>query len=196
MANRYMRYFGRIEKSLVKRISKITIKLAARDCAGTIKATDIQLQDGKLLTGWAPAAQDMLARHRTNGEIEPPKHFNALVRGSAIVLIPNRGNATTGLDWETSIQKNTTGPFTLSSYYETRIFKYTGTLVRGDDIEVDAASHTVLKNNQPANPAQYIGAQMTCPSGDARYRVAMNERDAARFVFRITEWDVKEGVTW
>ncbi|AEE95279.1 hypothetical protein [Mahella australiensis] len=196
MANRYMRYLGRIEKSAVKRISRLIVKLVARDFEGVVKTTDIQVQDGKLLTGWVPASQDMLERRRTNGVIEPPKHFNALVRGSAIVLIPNRGSATTGLDWEASIQKNTTGFFTLSSYYETRTFKYTGTLARGDEVEVNAASHIVLKNGQPANSAEYVGAQMTCPAGDARYRVTMNERDAARFVFRITEWDVKEGVTW
>lgn len=197
MANQYLRYISKIDKGFEKRFSKLTIKLVAKDCTGTVRATDVQLQEGKLLTGWVPATSEMLKRRRdSSGNIEPPKHFNALIRGSAVILVPNRGNATTGLDWEASIQKNTTGMFMLETYYRTRTFKYTGILTRGDTVSVEAGTYKVNKNSQSANPADYIGAQMTCPSGDAMYRITMTGRDAARFIFRITEWDVEEGVTW
>ncbi|AEE98019.1 hypothetical protein [Mahella australiensis] len=197
MASQYLRYVSKINKDLGKQVNKLTVKLVAKDFTGTVRATDVQLQEGKLLTGWAPAASDMLKRRRdSSGNAEPPKHFNALIRGSVIVLVPNRGTVTTGLDWEASIQKNTTGPFMLEIYYRTRAFRYAGALHRGDTVTVDAATHTVKKNGQPADHSEYAGAQMTCPAGDAMYRITMTGRDTARFVFQITEWDVKEGVTW
>lgn len=36
----------------MSRVQKISIKLTARDCTGTVKATDIMLQGGSIATTW------------------------------------------------------------------------------------------------------------------------------------------------
>lgn len=215
--NRFLRYLAKIEPK--KPVQSIQVQLLARDFTGTIHATDIQLQGGGMLTGWAPNTEEMLARARdSNGNIVPPKHFNALIRGSNMVIIPNTGGitatvdqngnliiytppntpATTGLDVNMQTIKPTTGPVQLQTYYQTRTFTYSAQLNQGDTVEIDSASHKVLLNGsqiQPG-PSTYQGAPLTCPYGDVIYRINLNGRDAVRFVFIVEEWTVAQGVTW
>ncbi|WP_026963067.1 phage distal tail protein [Alicyclobacillus herbarius] len=160
----------------------------------------------------------MLVRPRDqNGDIVPPKQLNALIRGSAMVIVPNTGGmtmtatsdggvnidlpdtapVTTGLDVTAIMIKHTTGEWELQTYYQTRSLTYSGSLKAGDVVNIDAAAHKVTVNGSQAQPrpSTYQGAPMPCPYGDTVYRVNMTGRDAARFLFGVTEWNAS-GVTW
>lgn len=217
MSNPFLRYLAKIAPK--KPVQSIQVELLAEDFTGTIHATDIQLQGGSLLTGWVPNTEEMLARPRDqNGNIVPPKHFNALIRGSIMVIVPNTGGmvmtataggggvniytpsqqpVTTGLDVEATLIKDTTGPVSLQTYYQTRTLTYSGKLNAGDVLNIDSAAHNVTVNGSQVQPgpSTYQGAPLTCPYGDTIYRVNMTGRDAARFLFGVTEW-VAGGVTW
>lgn len=217
MSNPFLRYVATVIPK--KPVQSIDVALVAEDVQGTIHATDVQLQGGKIATGWVPNSEELLARPRDqNGNIVPPKHYNALIRGSAMVIVPNTGGmtatadsnynlnvytppnnpATTGLDVNMQTVKPTTGPVQLQTYYQTRKFTYSARLNQGDTVEIDASSHKVLVNGsqiQPG-PSTYQGAPLTCPYGDTIYRVNLTGRDAVRFVFSVEEWTVAQGVTW
>ncbi|MCL6634003.1 MAG: hypothetical protein K6T63_15405, partial [Alicyclobacillus herbarius] len=166
-----------------------------------------------------PNSQEMLMRPRDqNGNIVPPKHYNALVRGSAMVIVPNTGGISASYDWQSGVLniytppnqpvttgmdvtmtavKATTGPVQLQTYYQTRTFTYSGQLNTGDVLSIDSAAHNVAVNGSQVQPgpSTYQGAPLTCPYGDTIYRVDMTGRDAARFLFGVTEWNAS-GVTW
>lgn len=194
---RYLRYLYTFDKHPTKRVDKINLYIRNNDTKGRMYITDIQLQEGKLLTGWVPKTEEMLKRKRDeNGNIEPTKHFNALVREEANIIVPNRGNATTGLDWEATTEEETTGEFNIGTFYETRVLTYKKIIKKGQVITAEAARHILRIDDEPVPFTDYKGPQITAPSGDIMYKVQTHNRDAIRFVFKITEWDVREEATW
>lgn len=113
------------------------------------------------------------------------------------IYTPSQQPVTTGLDVEATLIKDTTGPVSLQTYYQTRTLTYSGKLNAGDVLNIDSAAHNVTVNGSQVQPgpSTYQGAPLTCPYGDTIYRVNMTGRDAARFLFGVTEW-VAGGVTW
>jgi len=193
----YLRYVYTFDKHPEKKVDKINVSIRNNDTKGKMHITDIQLQEGKMLTGWVPNTEEILERKRDeDGNIEPTKYFNALVRGEANIIVPNRGNATTGLDWEATIEEETTGAFNIGTFYKTRVLEYKKIIKKGEIVTAEASRHILRKNGNPIPSTDYKGPQITAPAGDILYKVKTHERDAIRFVFKITEWNVRKGATW
>lgn len=194
--NRNLRYVGLATPSDGKKVKKVTVKLKVNDCTGTIKASDFMLQAGRILSGYICNTQEMLLRHRTDGtNIDPPQHFNGVLRGQNIIIVPNQGTATTGLDLKVTATRATTGAINIATYYNTKQFNYSNNLQAGDTLEIDSANHNVLVNGAEMPHDNYSGAPMTCPAGDAIYRINFNNRDVGTCLFTVTKWD-KSGVNW
>jgi hypothetical protein len=218
----FMRYVGVAKpKAQGKRVASVDVQLVVQDCTGTIHATDIQFQDASLLTGWVPNTQEMLVRPRdSQGNIVPPKHYNCLIRGPKMVIIPNTGGmvatpngqggvtrtdptlppASSGVDMTITTITNRmipNHPIHIHTYYGTRDWRYTGWTQPGDVITVTAATKTVCLNGvDQREEGNWAGPMLTSPYGDNIYEVVMTGRDAALFVFQVEEWNVAQGVTW
>lgn len=194
-----LRYIGLAEKDNInkgKRIKNIKVRFVANDCTGTFKVTDFMLQAGRTLTGWVCETREMLLRKRDGeGVIEPPKHFNSVLRGENLIVVPNGGNVTSGLDIELTAQKPTTGPITLDTYYGTRTYTFGGQLNAGDTLKLDAKTNHTLVNGQPVASSNVGGAPLTSPAGDSIYKVSLTGQDVGTCLFKVTEWN-KSGVNW
>mgnify|MGYP001458505042 CR=1 FL=1 len=167
MADRgYLRYVYAFDKHPEKKVDKINVSIRNNDTKGKMYITDIQLQEGKMLTGWVPNTEEILERRRDeDGNIEPTKYFNALVRGEANIIVP-------------------------------RVLEYKKIIKKGEIVTAEASRHILRKNGNPIPSTDYKGPQITAPAGDILYKVKTHERDAIRFVFKITEWNVRKGATW
>jgi len=192
----YLRYARSAMAMSGGKVKKITVKLKIKDCTGILKVTDLMLQAGKVLTGWTCNTQEMLLRHRIDGiNVDPPEHYNALLRGQNLIIIPNTGEATTGIDFKITALNPTTGAINLATHYKTRAFNYPGLLQVGGTLEMKAATHDVLVGGMKATHEDYSGVPMTSPSGDVIYMINFNNRDGGVCLFTVTEWD-KSKVTW
>lgn len=218
MPNPFLRYVAHFSPQKNKHVKSIKASFVAEDFTGTIRATDFMLQSGRVMTGWVPATKEMLARPRdSSGDIVPPKHFNALIRGQKDVIVPNTGGmvmtlsgswsvdtympstkpATSGLNAKATTLNDRSKPINLKTYYQTRDFVYTGSTNAGDVIDINADQHQVkLNGNSQRNQGAYYGPMLTCPYGDIRYRINMSGRDAANYLFTVTEWNVAKGANW
>lgn len=93
MANpAFIRLAEVINKKQDMRVVSVTVKPTITDCSGTIWFTDLQLQEGPVLTGYTPHTE------RQFSKINPVVWFNGVVRSSETVIVCNQGNTSGGLD--------------------------------------------------------------------------------------------------
>jgi hypothetical protein len=71
------------------RVASITVAPMISDCTGTIYFTDLHLQEGDWQTGYVTHTSGFLQKYRKDGEIQPPRHYNGIVRGGDTVVIAN-----------------------------------------------------------------------------------------------------------
>ncbi len=164
-----------------KRVDSITANLVGADYTGTLWVADLQLQEGRIPTLWVPNPREMLKRERDQaGNILPNRHFNAVVRGSKIVSVPNRApvsqdttfslRVTGGMDY--SCWPTVAAPtVTFAHEYGNKLFILGEALAAGDRLDFRATSRTVAVNGVPT--ANYTGSFHTCPGGFGRFRVTM-----------------------
>ncbi len=69
-----------VNKKKDMRIVSVTVIPTIADCSGRIWFTDLQLQEGSALSGYAPHTEVCLQKCRENGGIKPPVWFNGVVR--------------------------------------------------------------------------------------------------------------------
>lgn len=189
-ASNYLRYSEDVSPNPLKKVKKVTVTFKVQDLEGLVRITDIMLQAGSVMTGYMIKTDEMLKRTRdTNGNIKPPKFYNGIVRGEATVIVPNNGNATTGLNVDIRPINATTGDIKLSTYYNTRSLTINESLASGDILSLKADSHTVLKNGTILTGDKYGGAPVTSPAGGGKYTLTMHGRDSATTLFTVTEVD-------
>ncbi|GMA49311.1 hypothetical protein GCM10025857_06680 [Alicyclobacillus contaminans] len=215
MSNPFMRYTAKVQAN--KPVESIDVEFIIANATGDIWVTDIMLQDGGMITGWAPSSEEMLIRPRDqNGNIVPKKHYNCVIRGSAYVIIPNTGGmtmtspdnnavniyqppqkpATTGLDLTNTAINERRNQLVIETYSGSRRWYYAQWSEPGDVVQVNSATHQVTFNGDQTNDgAEWAGAFLTCPYGDVIYSVSQGNTDAGQFIFEIEEWCLS-GVTW
>jgi hypothetical protein len=71
----------------------VTVVPTITDCSGTIYFTDLQLQEGPVLTGYAPHTEICLKESEND-----PVWFNGIVRSEETVILLNLGSTSAGLD--------------------------------------------------------------------------------------------------
>jgi hypothetical protein len=91
--NNFIRFAEVLKLKEEKRIVSVTLRPLIADCTGEIYFTDLQLQEGDKLTGYTPHTTVML---RSSGNT--PRYQNAVVRGSATLVLFNTGETSAGLD--------------------------------------------------------------------------------------------------
>lgn len=190
-----------------KRVSKIDFRAVVEDAAGRVRLTDLMLQEGRTLSGHVPATREMLRKLREDSAPAMPKHFNAVVRGRRIIIVPNRGRfwsivpdapvVTTPIDFTIFAKDAVPAGMSLSHHYRTRWFVYNNPLGAGDVFEFLASRRRVTHNGISAG--NYTGLFHQCAAGNSRFNVdlvqAGTERPhpSARVLIEIQELELASG---
>ena len=186
MGSNFLRYFDNVEKiAKNKKIKKIKVKFIVYDYTGTIRATDIMLQEGRILTGYNQKCIEMI-----NKISNEPKHYNILARGqNNKILINNNGKIPTGLNLNVKFKNGTSGNFKIETLQKSRFFIFRDLCNMGDEVSIDAFKFETRRNGALTN--KYIGSYMSVPQGVGAYNIDMNKRDIGRFVFYIYHYEMK-----
>lgn len=208
-----MSIIGRLSKIITpsektKRVISVDLKLVMSDAGGTLHMTDLMLQDGAKATGHVPHNKEMLRKLREDGLPAAPKHFNAVIRGRKMIIIPNRGEylkvapdapvVTAPIDFTLWAKQVIAAGLQFSHFHRTRKFTYLAALAAGDKLEFLAAAWQV-KHNDVIN-RNYVGLFHECPAGDSRFNVDLIEetstqrpQPSARLLVEIQEWEKDKG---
>ena len=88
---KFIRLAEVINKKQDKRVMSVSIKPTLYDCTGMIWFTDIQLQEGPVLNGYAPHTESRLEKLKEDGSIKNPVWFNGVVRSEETIILFNVG---------------------------------------------------------------------------------------------------------
>ncbi|MDW7651324.1 MAG: hypothetical protein SCM57_08320 [Bacillota bacterium] len=204
------RYFYRFEPEEGKKVDSIEIRATISDAVGSFSFTDIMLQEGRHLTGYSQDTREMLQKLREDSSPAQPKHYNAVVRGTKTLIIPNRGAywavepdaviVPTALDFQIKHKENLPRGIALGQDRLTRLFYLPGMLQGNDTLEVVGTEAKVLKNGVPA---QFRGQFLYAAWGNPRFPVtlqgleeeqeALRPEPSARVFIELQEWQLAEG---
>ena len=95
---KFIRLAEVINKKQDKRVMSVSIKPTLYDCTGMIWFTDIQLQEGPVLNGYATHTESRLEKLKVDGSIKNPVWFNGVVRSAETIILFNVGETSAGLD--------------------------------------------------------------------------------------------------
>lgn len=183
--NSFIRF---VETLIIKkemRVVSITVRLMITDCTGTIYFTDLQLQDGDLLTGYTVHTNSMLAKFRENGEPVPPRHYNGVVRTAETVILFNLGKTSAGLDcYIYPIQDMAAGSIELSQGMGAHKVMFLDPVNAGDELALKASTRQCLKNG---SQTRKDGFYQYSAAWDSKHMVKLEERKSARVLFEFQE---------
>lgn len=75
------------------RPAKITVRVYVNNCTGMVYITDMNLQEGDMLSGYTPHTEISLKKSENT-----PVWFNGIVRSEETVILLNLGGTSAGLD--------------------------------------------------------------------------------------------------
>ena len=190
-----------------KRVSRLDFRAVVADATGRVRLTDLMLQEGREASGHVPATREMLRKLREDAVPAMPKHFNAVVRGRRVIIVPNRGRywsivpdapvVTTPIDFTIFAKDAVPAEMSLSHHYRTRWFVYNNPLNAGDVFEFLASKRCVTHNGIPAG--NYTGLFHQCAAGNSRFNIDLVQagtarpHPSARVLVEIQEWELGSG---
>lgn len=183
------------------RVVSIMVKPTITDCTGVIWFTDLQLQEGDWQSGYAPHTRRALVKYRKDGVIQPPMHFNGIVRGGATVVLANASiemsgdtviidkspQVSAGLDcYIYSIQDMKEGAVALGTGMGSGAHRCRFLISprAGDELALLASSRQCLRNGTATLKEgffQYVAY------GDSKHIVELEEDKSARVLFRFQQ---------
>lgn len=180
----FMRFSEVVTVKQDKRVVSVTVKPTISDCTGTIYYTDLQLQEGAVVTGYAPNTQGMM----DSGE-QQEHWFNGIVRTGATVIIPNLGETSAPLDYAIyPLQGMQAASVSVSQGQGAHRAVFLAEARPGDEFALLATERKCLRNGSPAEKDgffQYSAAQ------DSKHPVVLQEKCSARML--LTYRETKEG---
>ena len=181
---RWVRLLGTVETAKGKQVEWLEVHWVVEDAAGTVWVTDLQLQDGRFLTGHVPHNQEMLEREKDPATGQPIRyrHFNAVIRGQKMIAVPNRAAVQNEVDFNLRVpggmdftfwpsQDLPGGALRFAHQYRTRRFILYEPLAAGDEFRFWASRLEVSVNG--VRTRNYSGLYHVCPPGFGRFHVEM-----------------------
>ena len=167
------------------RVVSVTVKPTITDCSGTVYVTDLQLQEGSALTGYAPHTEKCLEKYREDGNVKAPVWFNGVVRGEETVILFNLGTTSAGLDIHL-YQKSpmAAGSVSLCQGVGGQKGSFPQALSAGDDLALLASMRECTKNG---NPEKKEGFYQYSAAWDSKHRVTLENGKTARLLFSMQE---------
>ncbi|MCM1497134.1 MAG: hypothetical protein NC124_01580 [Clostridium sp.] len=176
-----------VNKKKDMRIVSVTVAPAITDCSGRIWFTDLQLQEGTALTGFAPHAETALRRYREDGEIKEPVWFNGIVRSKETVILFNLGKTSAPLDIHIYPKSDmAAGTVKLSQGVGGQRVSFPGAVQAGDDVALLADARVCTKNGAPFKKDGFF---QYSAAWDSKHNVEVEPGKTARLLFSMQEME-------
>ena len=182
---RFVRLAEVVNRHEEKRVVSVTVKPTITDCSGTIYFTDLMLQEGPALTGYAPHTEICLEKYREDGSVKAPVWFNGVVRGEETVILFNLGTTSAGLDIHLYPKSAmAAGSVSLCQGVGGQKVSFPQALSAGDDIALLASTRECTRNG---NPEKKEGFYQYSAAWDSKHKVTLENGKTARLLFSMQE---------
>ena len=176
-----------INKKSEKRVVSVTVTPIITDCSGTIYFTDLQLQEGSALTGFAPYTENILAKSEDDGVVRDPVWFNAVVRSKETVIVCNLGGTSAGLDVsvypKSDMEANS---IELAQGVGGQRARFPFAVNADDEIKLLASTRECQKNGVAAKKE---GFYQYSAAWDSKHIVKVEDGKTARVLFELQEME-------
>lgn len=185
MAERFIRLAETINKKQNMRVVSVSVIPTVTDCSGTIWFTDLQLQEGPALTGYAPHTETALRKFRENGEIKAPVWFNGVVRSGETVILFNLGETSTGLDVHIYPKSDmAVGSVKLCQGVGGQRVSFPNAIEKDADLALLASTRECTKNGRQE---RHEGFYQYSAAWDSKHKVTLEKGKSARVLFEMQE---------
>ena len=182
---RFIRLAEVINKKEDKRVMSVSIKPTIYDCTGTIWFTDIQLQEGPVLNGYAPHTEGSLQHLRENGSIKAPVWFNGVVRSEETVVLFNVGETSVGVDIHIYPKATmAAGTVKLCQGVAAQKVSFPGAIAKDADLALLASTRECTKDGV-SEPKE--GFYQYSAAWDSKHKVTLEKGKSARVLFSMQE---------
>lgn len=176
-----------INKHEDKRVVSVTVSPTITDCSGTIWITDLQLQEGTVLSGYAPHTEVMLRKFREDGGIKPPAWYNGVVRSEETVVLFNLGSTSAGLDIHIYPKSDMAAETVkLCQGVGGQRVSFPNALAAEDDLALLASTRECTRNGVPERKD---GFYQYSAAWDSKHKVTLEEGKTARVLFEMQEME-------
>lgn len=163
----------------------VSIKPTLYDCTGMIWFTDIQLQEGPVLNGYAPHTESRLEKLKEDGSIKNPVWFNGVVRSEETIILFNVGETSAGLDIHVYPKLSmSAGTVKLSQGIGGQQVSFPGTIGKDVDLALLASTRACIKNGA-SEPKE--GFYQYSAAWDSKHKVTLEKGKSARVLFTMQE---------
>lgn len=160
------------------RVVSITVKPIVSDCTGRIWFTDLMVQEGDRLTGFAINTETLLQKYREEDAIVAPRFYNGIDRSSGMVVIFNLGSTTAGLDIQVEpIQDMADGSIVLSQGAGSHKATFLEAATAGDTFALLASSRECLKNGAATSKDGFF---QYSAAGDSKHPITLENGKSAK----------------
>lgn len=174
-----------VHKKQDKRVVSIQVIPTITDCEGTLWLTDLQLQEGAVLAGYAPHTERMLKKTRDGEKTKQPVWFNGVVRSKETVILCNLGDTSTCLDINVYPKSNmAAGTIKLAQGVGGQRVSFPMAVKKDDDIALYASTRECTKNGVPAKKDGFF---QYSAAWDSKHVVEVEKGTTARLLFTMQE---------
>lgn len=175
-----------VNKKKDMRVVSVTVIPTIADCSGRIWFTDLQMQEGSALTGYAPHTEKCLKQSEN-----APAWFNGVVRSKETVIIPNLGGTSAGLDIHLYPKQDMpSSTVTLAQGVGGQKVTFPNALNAGDDVALLASSRQCTKNGAAERKEGFF---QYSAAWDSKHIVSLPQGKSAQVLFEMKEMDEGDG---
>ena len=169
-----------VNKKKDMRIVSVTVIPTISDCSGRIWFTDLQLQEGSALSGYAPHTEICLKKSGN-----APVWFNGVVRSEETVVLFNMGKTSAPLDIHIYPKSDmAAGTVRLAQGVGGQRAVFPDAMEAEDDIALLAESRECTRNGAAF---QKEGFYQYSAAWDSKHKVALESGKTARLLFTMQE---------
>lgn len=174
-----------VNKKKDMRVVSVTVVPTISDCSGRIWITDLQLQEGPNLTGYAPHTETCLQKFREDGGIKAPVWYNGVVRSEETVILFNLGKTSAPLDIHIYPKSDlAAGTVQLAQGVGGQRAVFPGAMEAEDDIALLASTRECTKNGRAEKKE---GFYQYSAAWDSKHKVSLESGKTARLLFTVQE---------
>ena len=178
----FERFVEVIKKKESKRVVNVTVRPFVADCEGTVRFTDLMLQEGDMLSGYTLHTKGVLAESEND-----PVWFNGVVRSEETVILLNLGGTSAGLDIHLYPKKDMEGgSVTLAQGVGGQKATFPNAMNAGDDVALLASSRECMRNG--VKEKKYGFFQYSA-AWDSKHIVSLPQGKSAQLLYLMQEME-------
>lgn len=179
---RFIRLAEVVNKKQDKRVVSVSVIPTIIDCFGTIWFTDLQLQEGSALTGYAPHTEICLKESENSSA-----WFNGIVRSEETVILLNPGGTSAGLDIHLYPKQDMEGgSITLAQGVGGQKATLPFACYAGDDVALLASTRQCTRNGVKEKKD---GFYQYSAAWDSKHIVSLPQGKSAQLLYSMQEMD-------